>query len=63
MRSAPLAQTDGGLAAKVTGRGEVVVALTVNGGSLTSFSPSGPKVIVWLPSATVKDWVTWGAGA
>ena len=41
-------------AAKLTARGEVVVALTVNGGSPTALSPSGPKVMAWsaLPMAT-----------
>ena len=43
------------VAAKPTARGEVVVALTANGGSPTVLGSSGPKVMAWsaLPTRTV----------
>ena len=49
------------VAAKPTARGEVVVALTANGGSPTVLGSSGPKVMAWsalpivrLPSTKLK---------
>ena len=40
-------QTAGVSEAKLTGKPEEAVALTVNGGSLTSLSGNGLKLIVW----------------
>ncbi len=46
---------------KVTARPEEAVALMPKSGSPRALSARVPKAIVWLPLATVKPWVTWGA--
>ena len=46
--------------AKVTGRPEDALALSVDG-TPTSVCASGGKVMVWLAGLTLKLWLTLGA--
>jgi hypothetical protein len=48
--------------AKLTGRPEDALALTVNGVGLKERFESAPKVIVWLAGTTWKLWFTGVAG-
>ena len=57
------AQTDMVVEAKVTGRPEDALALTVNGAGLKERFESVPKLIVWLAWLTVKLRATGVAAA
>jgi hypothetical protein len=56
-------QTDSVVEAKLTGRPEDALALTVNGVGLKARFESDPKVIVWLAFDTVKLRLTGVAAA
>ena len=61
---APLVEHTGVVSdAKVTGKLDDAVALTVNGAAPNALLPKAPKVIVWLVSPTPKLWSMFGAAA
>jgi hypothetical protein len=49
--------------AKLTAAPDEAVALTVNGAVPNALSARAANVMVWIPGATVKPWLTAGAAA